>query len=363
VSTSLHAARIPGRLRQRLVPTAGHRLLAAVPGAGMTVEQLRAHFQTAVELEHSTLPPYLCALYTMDAEKNAFAYQAIQGVVMEEMLHMIQAANILTAIGGSPELYSPKFIPEYPTYLPHSDDAFLVPLQKFSKETLREVFLKIEMPKAKAAPPQPNHYHTIGQFYMALRDALIRLGPKIFTGNPAWQVTPNDYYGGGGGLLAVYSLDHALQGIDEIIGQGEGIDGTIEDTDHPMFGQGIEYAHYFRFNEVLEERQYRAGDHPDKPPTGAPVAVDWTATDMKPNPKMKDYPVGSPLWRMTLDCNKTYMKLLHTIQVACTGAPQQLRQAIPVMYDLKYKIQALMNVPLDDGSGQHAGPSFEYVAI
>jgi hypothetical protein len=33
------------------------------------------------------------------------------------------------------------------------------------------------------------------------------------------------------------------------------------------------------------------------------------------------------------------------------------------MYDLKYKVQALMNVPLDDGSGQHAGPSFEYVAI
>jgi hypothetical protein len=362
VSTSLHAARIPGRLRQRLVPKTGPRLMAAL-GAGMTVEQLRAHFQTAVELEHSTLPPYLCALYTMDEEKNAFAYQAVQGVVMEEMLHMIQAANILTAIGGSPELYSPKFIPEYPTYLPHSDNAFLVPLQKFSPETVRDVFLKIEMPKAKAAPPQPNHYNTIGQFYMALRDALIRLGPKIFTGNPRWQITPNDYYGGGGGLLAVYNLDHALQGIDEIIGQGEGIDGTIEDTDHPMFGQGIEYAHYFRFNEVLEGRQYRAGDHPDKPPTGAPVAVDWNAINMKPNPKLKDYPAGSPLWKMTLDCNKTYMRLLHTIQVACTGAPQQLRQAIPVMYDLKYKVQALMNVPLDDGSGQHAGPSFEYVAI
>ena len=134
MKSPLHAARVPGRLRQRLVPTPGPLLMAAVD-AGMTVERLRAHFQTAVELEHSTIPPYLCALYSMDAEKNAFAYQAIQGVVMEEMLHMIQAANILTAIGGAPELYSPKFIPEYPTYLPHSDDAFLVPLQKFSPET------------------------------------------------------------------------------------------------------------------------------------------------------------------------------------------------------------------------------------
>lgn len=363
MTTLLHAARVPGRMRQQLVPTPSPQLMASL-GVGMTVEQLRAHFQTAVELEHSTVPPYLCALYSMEAERNSFAYQAIQGVVMEEMLHMIQAANILTAIGGSPELYSPKFIPEYPTYLPHSDEAFLVPLQKFSPETIRDVFLKIEMPAAKAAPPQPNRYHTIGQFYMALKEALIRLGPNIFTGNPGWQVTSNDYYGGGGKLLAVHSLDHALEGIDEIIGQGEGMDGTIEDPDQTMFGEGIEYAHYFRFNEVLQARRYRAGDHPDQPPTGAPVAVDWNrAIDMRPNPKMKDYPVGSPLWRMTLDCNRAYMKVLHTIQVACTGAPQQLRQAIPLMYELKYQVQALMNVPLDDGSGQHAGPSFEYVAI
>jgi Ferritin-like len=363
MSTALHAGRVPGRRRQRLVPTPGPRLMASLD-AGMTVEQLRHHFQTAVELEHSTIPPYLCALYSMDADKNVFAYQAIQGVVMEEMLHMIQAANILTAIGGAPELYNPKFIPEYPTYLPHSDKAFLVPLQKFSPETVQDVFLKIEMPKAKAAPPQPNHYNTIGQFYLALKQALIRLGPKIFTGNPAWQVTSNDYYGGGGKLLGVYGLDHAVEGIDEIIGQGEGIDGTIEDPDRVLFGEGIEYAHYFRFNEVLLSRRYKAGDHADKPPTGAPVEVDWNSSlNMKPNPKLKDYPVGSPLWTMTMECNRTYMRILHTIQVACTGAPQQLRQAIPLMYELKYQVQALMNVPLDDGSGQHAGPSFEYAAL
>ena len=356
----LHPARIPGKKRQRLLPPVG-QMNSIV--AGMTVEQLRAHFQTAVELEHSTIPPYLCALYSLDQQKNEFSYEVIQSVVMEEMLHMIQAANILAAIGGRPALTHPKFIPEYPTYLPHSDDAFKVGLQKFSKDTM-ETFLKIEMPAAKHAPPQPNNYHTIGQFYAALKDALILHGNAIFTGDPSLQVKPNEYYGGGGNLVPVYKLDNAIEGIDEIVGQGEGIDGTIEDPDHVLFGEEVEYAHYFRFNEVLQERRYRPGDNPHKPPTGPPVAVDWKAvTDMRPNPKMKDYPVGSPLWRMTLECNQTYMQLLSIIQVACTGSADKLKQAVPVMYDLKYKVQALMNVPLSDKSEQHAGPSFEYVPI
>lgn len=356
----LQAARIPGRKRQRLLPPMGQMENIV---AGMSVDQLRTHFQTAVELEHSTIPPYLCALYSLDEQKNQFAYKVIQSVVMEEMLHMIQAANILTAIGGRPALDNPAFIPEYPTFLPHSDDAFKVGLQKFSKDTMK-TFLKIEMPARKAAPPQPNHYHTIGQFYAALRDALIHHSNAIFTGNPEWQIRPEQYYGGGGKLLAVYHLDHAIEGINEIIGQGEGIDGTIEDSDYEMFGEDVEYAHYFRFNEILCERRYRPKDSAHKPPTGPPVAVDWKAvTDMRPNPKMKDYPVGSPLWRMTLECNKTYMQLLSIIQVACTGSPDKLRQVVPVMYELKYKVQGLMNVSLGDKSGQHAGPTFEYVPI
>ena len=365
MSNILQPARVPGRKRQRLVPPAG-RMMGFV--AGMTVEELRAHFQTAIELEHSTIPPYLCALYSLDVQKNdeqknQFAYQVIQSVVMEEMLHMIQAANILAAIGGRPALNNPKFIPEYPTFLPHSDDAFQVGLQKFSRETM-ETFLKIEMPATRCAPPQPNNYHTIGQFYAALKDALIYHGDAIFTGNPSWQVTPDHYYGSGGKLLPVYELDHAIEGINEIVGQGEGIDTTIEDPDQEMFGQEVEYAHYFRFNEILQERRYRPEDKVHEPPSGAPVVVDWNAViDLRPNPKMKDYPAGSPLWRMALECNQTYMQLLNIIQVACTGSPDKLKQAIPVMYELKYQVQGLMNVPLGDGSGQHAGPSFEYTPI
>lgn len=360
MSALLKSARIIGAKRHSLLPPLG---LPVRPGELMSVEQLRRHFQTAVELEHSTLPPYLAALYSMDERRNAFAYGAVQGVAMEEMLHMVQAANILVAIGGAPALNTPRFIPEYPTYLPHSDKAFLVPLQKFAPETL-EIFLKIEMPAADCAPPEPNHYHTIGQFYAALRDQIIAHGDGIFTGDPSWQVSPDQYYGGGGQIIPVFNAKDAVEAINQIVGQGEGIDGRIEDPDHVLFGEQIEYAHYFRFNEVLQGRRYRPGDSPHSQPTGAPVEVDWrSALNFRPNPKLRDYPAGSPLWNATLAFNRVYMKLLNAIQIACTGRPGYILEAVPLMYELKYQAIALMNMPLGNPEHQTAGPSFEYVPI
>ncbi|MCD4502131.1 ferritin-like domain-containing protein [Chromobacterium vaccinii] len=367
-----------GRLRQRLIrplePALQALLLSPAPegfrigGAIKTIEQLREHLQTAIELEHSTIPVYLTTLYTLDERRNQFAYQAIQGVAMEEMLHMIQVCNILNAVGGSPAINKPDFIPEYPTPLPHSDDAFLVSLQKFSPDAI-DTFLKIEMPAGKCAPPEANHYATIGQFYHAIRIALVELdahnrlhgGPGIFTGDPARQVLPEHYYGGGGKLLPVFELQDALLGIEEIVGQGEGVDGTIIDTDSVLFGQDVEYAHYFRFNEVKHGRRYRPDDNAKYPPTGPAVEVDWqAAADMAPNPKMADYPEGSPVWKQTREFNRIYTSLLDQLHVACNGQPASLAEAIPIMYQLKYQAQALLNLP--NGRGGRAGPSFEYIA-
>jgi hypothetical protein len=361
MTAALTAAARDGHLRHRLRTPAG-----TLPAAAQINDlvSLRAHLQTAIELEHATIPVYLCALYSMDPRRNAFAYQAVQGVVMEEMLHMLQAANLLNAIGGEPAINAPAFIPEYPTYLPHSDQAFLVPLQKFSEAAI-DVFLEIEHPAADCAPPEADKYHTIGQFYHAIGEAMARLDATtpggIFTGHPDRQLTPEHYYGGGGQLLPVRQLADAQLAIDEIVGQGEGADRRMVDSDSVMFGQEIEYAHYFRFMEVKCARQYNVNDGVDDPPSGAPVAVDWAgALDMRPNPKLTDYPEGSALWHRTRDFNRIYMQLLDRIHEACNGRPQQLMQAIPLMFELKYRAIALMNTPTN--SGQMAGPSFEYLA-
>ena len=107
-----------------------------------TLESLREHLQWAIELEHFTLPPYLCALYSLDAVRNPEASEVVASVLVEEMLHMTLAANLLNAVGGHPRLDSPRMLPGYPRCLPHGDCSFEVPLLRFSPEAL-DVFLKI----------------------------------------------------------------------------------------------------------------------------------------------------------------------------------------------------------------------------
>ena len=71
-----------------------------------TLGYLRQLLQTCVEIEHSTIPLYLTAAWSMDDNKS-FAYNVTHGVAIEEMLHMTDAANLLNAIGGAPDSTSP----------------------------------------------------------------------------------------------------------------------------------------------------------------------------------------------------------------------------------------------------------------
>ena len=125
----------------------GHRDVAAITD----LDQLRAALQTAIELEHSTIPPYLCALYSLRGGSNVEAAELIESVVMEEMLHMVLAANVLNAIGGTPSIGHPGFVPRYPCTLPHSDGRLVVHLRRFSPEAV-DTFLRDRATGAAAGP-------------------------------------------------------------------------------------------------------------------------------------------------------------------------------------------------------------------
>jgi len=112
-----------------------------------TVEQLKAYLQTAVQLEHATIPPYLTAAYSAKIEANKASSDIIRAVAKEEMLHFALAANLLNAIGGQPDLLKPGFVPHYPTYLPTGQDDFNVGIERFSNHTL-QTFLDIERPSS-----------------------------------------------------------------------------------------------------------------------------------------------------------------------------------------------------------------------
>ncbi len=332
-----------------------------------TIESLREHLQWSVEIEHGTLPPYLCALYSIEEGHNTDAAEVIHSVFMEEMLHLTLAANVLNAIGGSPVLDSPQLMPTYPAFLPHSNEAFQVPLAKFSPESV-ETFMKIERPSDHDGLPEDDSYETIGQFYEAIEEALGRLagelGEKVlFTGDPSRQITAEFYYGGAGKIVTVTDLASALAALEEVVEQGEGLQHEeVWDGDQDMFHpERPEVAHYFRFEELAAGRRYQAGDTPQSGPTGSELVVDWGAVhNMRPNPRSSDYPVGSEVRKHMDDFNHTYSGILHLLHEAFNGSPLLLAVSTGVMYGLKEQAQELMSLPTGDGTTT-AGPSFEYV--
>src|SRR4051794_4589696 len=74
---------------------------------------LLSWLQTAIELELSTIPPYLVALLSIRNTANREAADLIRGTMIEEMLHLALVANVLNAVGGTVQL-GPDNIPSYP---------------------------------------------------------------------------------------------------------------------------------------------------------------------------------------------------------------------------------------------------------
>ncbi|WP_329249093.1 CDGSH iron-sulfur domain-containing protein [Actinoallomurus sp. NBC_01490] len=338
----------------------------AAPARIATMDDLREHLQWAVELEHATLPPYLCALYSLDPERNSEAVEVVAGVFIEEMLHLTLAANLLNAVGGHPRLDSPRMLPPHPRRLPHGDASLELSLLPFGDEAL-DMFLRLERPAPPGAPAEGDRYETIGQFYAAIEDGLRhlcdRLGEReVFRGDPARQVHAGHFRHTGGRMIAVTDLTSALAALEEIVEEGEGTSrGAVWDGDpdvhHP---DRDEVAHYYRFQELRAGRRYRRGDTPRSGPTGETITVDLLGVlPMRPNPRLADHAPGSAIRTAQEEFDRTYCTLLHLLEEAFNGSPRLLAVATATMYKLKTQAQALMRMP--DGEGTTAGPTFEYV--
>jgi hypothetical protein len=344
---------------------------------------LHVHLQAAVELELLVIPPYLCALYSLHPGKNEEASLIIRSVVVEEMLHMVLAANVLNAVGGTPVIAGGDWVPRYPTQIPFHQGPFEVGLRPFGDEAL-DTFLAIENPSYKLGArqqPTPNAmnarlmtlggdgdkkgYKTIGAFYHAIRNKLEDLvrehgEDRVFCGDRRRQVGPEHYYGGGGHAIEVDCLKAALDALEEIAEQGEG--ELTRPLKNEKFDQSRDLAHFYRFNELRQRRRYLASDTPEKP-TGAAIDLDLAAVyPMKPNLRVADLPAGE--LRQAADaCNAIWTTLLGQIETAFTGSPGELRRAGGTMFQLKYAACDLLRIPLPgDVAGRHAGPTFEVVA-
>ena len=79
-----------------------------------TLSDLKDALQTAMQLEFSTIPPYLCAQWSINSDPGGVGGM-IEDIVVQEMYHFALAGNMLTAIGGVPSIANAAFIPSYPT--------------------------------------------------------------------------------------------------------------------------------------------------------------------------------------------------------------------------------------------------------
>ncbi len=342
------------------------------------LDGLHQHLRAAMQLEHATIPPYLTALYSIRPGSNIEAFDIIRAVAVEEMLHLTLVANLLNAVGGTPDLTAPGFVATYPAMLPDGEEDFAVDCQRFSREAV-ETFLKIERPadldhgedggktvsreavdgavKAGHAGAQAEeHFFSIGEFYKAIEDGLDRLhaqmGDALFSGDPARQVGPEYYYSGGGGLIKVTDMASAKAALDLIAEQGEGVTDSIFDEDG-------EIAHYYRFQQLVLGRYYQQGDARDMP-TGGPVPVDWDAVyPIKTNARIADFPEGSDLRRAAEDFNQTYAAFLARLTRAFQGAPEEFIPAIGDMFHIKELFYRIMRQPIGEDQELHGAPTFE----
>src|SRR5258708_30412057 len=155
---------------------------------------LHLALQRAIELEHATLPTYLYAYYSLGTD-NTDVGLLVFSVVFEEMLHFALACNILNAIGGSPDIDRPDFIPKFPGHLPGGvDQGLRVRLRRLSKEHVHDTFMAIQEPE------DPLHFPhlaaiaekrlSIGAYYTEILQELEKTSPDIFKhGKPAYQLT------------------------------------------------------------------------------------------------------------------------------------------------------------------------------
>jgi hypothetical protein len=325
-------------------------------------QTLRSALQSAIELEHATIPPYLYALYSLQpAGSNHEVAALLRSVVLEEMTHMGLACNILNAIGGAPLIDSPTFVPTYPGPLPGAVESQLtVGLSPFTQDVVRDTFMVIEEPEHPLEFPSElavAAHLTIGQFYAAIGQQLTVAGEAIFTGDCARQVT-HDL--GDDELVAITDLAGALAAITTIVEQGEGTTQAPTDAER-------ELAHYYRFAEIHHGK--RLVPVPDRPPDAAPEqryayagpAIPFDAAGVRTlllDPTRESYAASSEARHANDSFNYTYTSLLKTLHATFNGEPERLMAAVGLMESCKQQASDMGTLRV--GNGTFAGPSFQY---
>jgi len=244
-----------------------------------TREELLYLLTRASELEHDLACSYLYAGYSVKTrlEEGGVSVEElatirtwkakIAAVAVEEMLHLGQVSNLLTAVGGTPHFARSNF-PLAASAFPFGIAISLEPLS----QSLIERFVCYEMPeqgvlsleqmaqyekirkhsvvenerlemirRQNSIEPFDIDFRTVGEFYHKIESAFKRIpASRLFIGDPAAQANP-EYLDLPKKLIRVVDTDSACKAIEMIVEQGES-----PSAEHPD-------AHFVVFDNIRRE--------------------------------------------------------------------------------------------------------------
>ncbi|CAN7161207.1 ferritin-like protein [Trinickia sp. LjRoot230] len=349
-------------------------------GADAPRKRLQQAAQLAIEVEFTTIPPYLSALYSI-VDVGSKAYQLLRSVVMEEMFHVNQAANLLVGIGGQPR-FTGVAAPTYPCYLPHANPnrTPYIGLCPASPAVFENTFAAIEAPAPPHAAAQGDQYDTVAQLYEFLRDGIVAyrratFAPPLFQSNPNARQRTDIYLGKfGGKSMVVHDVASALDGIEQIVQQGEGsapaaaalvatsafgtynyFGDRVDGTYGPIIGTPYEMSHFRKFRmAALDVANF---------PATYPIAS---------NPKRSDFSNEVAL-RLVETFDVAYSMMLDALESSfaaaapsASGAPDPFfARALPLMHHVMPTLaRGLACTPMladgDSTVGPNAAPTYLY---
>ena len=215
----------------------------------------------ACELEHGLACSYLYAAFSLKQDMDEGGVTAAQLhqvkkwaaqiylVAAQEMFHLSQAWNLITALGGVPYYFRPNF-PQSSKYYPIGLPLLLEPfgeaslsrfiLYEYPQFMDEKHFLKGEL---GYRGEDLYDYKTVGELYGMIRQGLLDLSKSdctyLFIGDKDLQLSCNEI--DFPEIIQVIDLETALQAIDAITEQGEG-----RTEDHRD-------GHFHIFNQILDE--------------------------------------------------------------------------------------------------------------
>lgn len=311
-----------------------------------TLAYVRSLMQQAIEVEHSTIPLYLSAMWSI-VNNSADVTQTIHSVVIEEMLHMTIAANVLNAIGGAPMIDSPTFIPVFPLALPLTNVS--VGISPLSKTTLQN-FMLIE-----ATTHDDRSIGAAYSYVLSLLQALCEEYGEdaIFTGDPSLQVMASTFGQPAQTANKVTGLADAISALLGVAEQGGGCPVTgkewlwprvsnISSTNGPLGGL---YSHWARFASAHAGRAWTSTDTVDTGPTGVQLPPFGSVRQFTPNPSISNYARGTHAYALVQGFASNYTALLVQLHNVFNGAPQTYFSTLSAMHALTSNALELLATP------------------